>query len=206
MICKRCRTENPTEARYCRNCGASLALYCTNCQANLAADARFCMYCGQAVRVRTADDEARHSRLAAAAPHSLVEKVRTAVISGERRVVTVLFADVVGSTTLAETIDLEKWSSLMNGAFDRITPAIYRYEGTIAHLLGDSMVAFFGAPIAHEDDPLRAVHAALDSLESIQDYASEVNRIFGLDFAMRFCLNTGPVVIGPIGSDMRYDY
>jgi class 3 adenylate cyclase len=164
------------------------------------------MHCGQAVRTRTPDDEARHSRLAATAPQSLADKVRTAVISGERRVVTVLFADVVGSTALSESLDLETWSKVMNGAFDQITPAVYRYEGTIAHLLGDSLVAFFGAPVAHEDDPLRAVHAALDSLDRIHDYAQNIVQRLGIDFAMRFCLNTGPVIVGPIGRDLRYDY
>jgi class 3 adenylate cyclase len=146
-------------------------------------------------------------RLAAAAPAPLVAKVRAAAhLAGERRVVTVLFADVVGSTSLAAQMDAETWMAVMNGAFDRITPAIYRYEGTIAQLVGDGLWAFFGAPVAHEDDPVRAVRAALDLLESAREYADEVRQLYGVEFAMRACLNTGSVVVGPVGDDLRYEY
>jgi serine phosphatase RsbU (regulator of sigma subunit)/class 3 adenylate cyclase len=164
------------------------------------------MFCGQPVRITSPDDEARHTRLAAAAPSRLAEKARAAALTGERRIVTVLFADVVGSTNLAEQVDVEVWTALMNGAFDRITPIVYRYEGTLARLLGDSLVAFFGAPVAHEDDPLRAVRAALESLEAIQAYATEIRQQHGVDFAMRFCLNTGQVVIGQVDKDLRYEF
>lgn len=206
MICPHCQTENPNNARYCANCGLSLTLRCSNCRAELPSGVRFCMQCGQAIRQQTPDDEARHTRLAAAAPGPLVDKVRTSPLAGERRTVTVLFADVVGSTLLADQVDVESWTAIMNGAFERITPAVYRYEGTIARLLGDSLLAFFGAPVAHEDDPLRAVHASLDALEAIREYAQQVERRYGFVFKMRFCLNTGPVVIGPVGSDLKYEY
>ena len=129
------------------------------------------MFCGQAVSQRTPEDDARHTRLAAAVPFPLAAKVRASPFSGKRRVVTVLFADIVGSTALAEQVDLETYTTIINSAFDRVTPAIYRYEGTIAHTLGDSLVAFFGTPVAHEDDPLRAVRAALDLLEAVREYA-----------------------------------
>ena len=206
MHCPRCQTENPPAARFCLNCGTPLSRRCSNCQSELAVDARFCMFCGQPVRTITADDEARHTRLAAAAPVRLAEKARATALTGERRVVTVLFADVVGSTNLAQKVDVATWTATMNGAFDRITPVIYRYEGTIARLLGDSLVAFFGAPVAHEDDPLRPVRAALESLEAVQAYAAEFRRQHGIDFAMRFCLNTGQVVVGQVGKDLRYEF
>jgi serine phosphatase RsbU (regulator of sigma subunit)/class 3 adenylate cyclase/tetratricopeptide (TPR) repeat protein len=206
MQCPRCQTENPSAARFCLNCGTPLNRRCENCQSDLAIDARFCMFCGHPVRMVTADDVARHNRLAAAAPVRLAEKARAGTLSGERRIATVLFADVVGSTNLAQQVDVETWTSIMNGAFDRITPVVYRYEGTIARLLGDSLVAFFGAPVAHEDDPLRAVRAALESLEAVKAYAAEFRQKFGIDFAMRFCLNTGQVVVGQIGKDLRYEF
>jgi class 3 adenylate cyclase len=206
MLCPRCQTENPAAARFCLNCGTPLSRRCENCQSDLAVDARFCMFCGHPVRMVTADDVARHSRLAAAAPVRLAEKARAGTLSGERRIATVLFADVVGSTNLAQQVDVETWTSIMNGAFDRITPVIYRYEGTIARLLGDSLVAFFGAPVAHEDDPLRAVRAALESLEAVKAYAAEFRQKYGIDFAMRFCLNTGQVVVGQVGKDLRYEF
>jgi serine phosphatase RsbU (regulator of sigma subunit)/class 3 adenylate cyclase len=164
------------------------------------------MYCGQAVRVQTPADAARLSRLAAATPPPLAEKVRAAsLLAGERRHVTVLFIDVVGSTSLADQLDVEAWSVLMNGALDRIAPVIYRYEGSIAHMLGDSLVAFFGAPVAHEDDPLRAVMAALDVMEVAREYGGIARQQYGVEFALRACLNYGMVVIGEVGEDLKYE-
>jgi class 3 adenylate cyclase len=195
------------EARFCLNCGAAIIQRCSNCQAELLPDARFCMHCGHPVRDRTADDEARLDRLTAAAPAPLAEKVRAAAdLSGERRIVTVLHVDVVKSTALAEEVGEEAWATIMTSAYDRFAQAIYVYEGTIARLLGDALVAFFGAPVAHEDDPIRAVKAALDLLTIAKEYANEVRRDYGVEFAVRACLNTGPVVIGPVGGDLRYDF
>jgi serine phosphatase RsbU (regulator of sigma subunit)/class 3 adenylate cyclase len=165
------------------------------------------MNCGQPARNSTAADDARLARLAAGAPTPLVNKVRAADrLSGERRLVTILFVDVVGSTELAERMDVEAWTSIMNRALDRFTPIIYRYEGTIAQLLGDALWAFFGAPVTHEDDPVRAVHAALDIMEAAGALAAQVRREYALDFAIRACLNTGSVVVGPVGTDLRYTY
>ncbi len=207
MICPQCGTQNPNEARFCLHCGTALAVKCANCRADLPAGARFCMQCGHPVRSSTPADAARLSRLAAATPLPLARKVRAATdLAGEQRVVTILFADVVGSTALAQQVDAGTWMEIMNGAFDCITPAIYRYEGTIAQLVGDGLWAFFGAPVAHEDDPIRAVRAALDLLDAARDYAQEVRERYGLDFAMRACLNTGPVVMGSIGDDLKVEY
>ena len=133
------------------------------------------MYCGHPVAASSAFDEERLSRLAASAPEPLADKLRASLdITGERRVVTVLLIDVVGSTALAEQLDVESWSTIMNTALERVAPAIYRYEGTIARLMGDALVAFFGAPVAHEDDPVRAVHAALDVIDLAKTYSQEV--------------------------------
>jgi class 3 adenylate cyclase len=207
MKCQQCETENPTGARFCLNCGAPLATRCSDCHAELPGGARFCMHCGQATGTSTPTDEARLSRLAAAVPIPLARKVRAAShLAGERRTVTVLFADVVGSTALARQLGPESWMHVMNGALDRITPAIYRYEGTIARLAEDGLWAFFGAPVAHEDDPTRAVQAALDLVAAVREYAGEVRSRHGVEFAMRACLHTGPVVIGTVGADLRYEY
>jgi class 3 adenylate cyclase len=165
------------------------------------------MSCGAPLGAATPADDARLSRLAAAAPAPLVEKVKAAAhLAGERRIVTALFLDVVGSTSLAEQMDAEDWTSIMNSAFDRFSPIVYRYEGTIARLLGDALLAFFGAPIAHEDDPVRAVHASLELLASATDYAQQVRRQHQIEFAVRIGLNTGPVVVGAVGSDLKYEY
>ncbi|MSP12868.1 MAG: tetratricopeptide repeat protein [Chloroflexi bacterium] len=201
MNCPRCRTAHPPFAKFCMNCGAVLALACANCQAELPPGARFCLHCGQPAGATTPSEDTRLARLATAAPAPLVTR-----LSGERKVVTVLFADVVGSTALAEQMDAEDWTLIMNGAFDLISPAIYRYEGTIARLLGDALLAFFGAPVAHEDDPVRAVHAALEILAAVRTYAAGLQNSRGIPFAMRVGLNTGPVVVGNVGSDLKYEY
>jgi class 3 adenylate cyclase len=206
MQCPNCQTENPANAKFCLNCGAALVQRCSNCQAELPSGAKFCMNCGQPVSVTAPKDDARLTRLAAAAPAPLAAKMRAAHLAGERKMVTALFADVVGSTSLAEQMDAEDWTAVMNRAFDLISPAVYKYEGTIARLLGDAILAFFGAPVAHEDDPVRAIRAGLEVLNIVRDYAEEVRRKHGIDFAMRVGMNTGPVVVGEVGSDLKYEY
>ncbi|HKZ86042.1 MAG TPA: adenylate/guanylate cyclase domain-containing protein [Anaerolineae bacterium] len=206
MQCPACRTDNPQQAAFCMQCGTQLHLTCANCGTALPAQARFCLSCGQPVNVSTPTDNARLTRLTTAAPAPLAEKMRAAHLSGERRTVTVLFADVVGSTALAEKMDAEDWTLIMNRAFDRISPSIYKYEGTIARLMGDAILAFFGAPVAHEDDPARAVRAALGLLTAVTEFAVETKREHGIDFAMRVGLNTGMVVVGEVGSDLKFEY
>ena len=206
MQCPNCQTENPANAKFCLNCGTALMQRCSNCQAELPSGAKFCMNCGQPVTVTAPKDDARLTRLAAAAPAELKNKMRAAHLAGERKTVTCLFADVVGSTSLAEQMDAEDWTAVMNRAFELISKKIYDYEGTIARLLGDALLAFFGAPVAHEDDPVRAVRASLDVLKVVHEYAEEVRRKHGIDFAMRVGLNTGPVVVGEVGSDLKYEY
>jgi len=206
MQCPNCHAENPPQAAFCMQCGAKLSLACSNCGTALPAGARFCMSCGQPVNLSTSTDDVRLARLAAAAPAPLAERMRAAHLTGERRMVTVLFADVVGSTALAEKMDAEDWTLIMNRAFDRISPSIYKYEGTIARLMGDAILAFFGAPVAHEDDPARAVRAALDLLAAVAAFAVETKREHGIDFAMRVGLNTGMVVVGEVGSDLKFEY
>jgi serine phosphatase RsbU (regulator of sigma subunit)/class 3 adenylate cyclase len=205
--CPHCQMQNPRGARFCLNCGTALVQRCPSCQIELPGGARFCLNCGQPIVLRTRADDARLNRLAAAAPVQLVQKVRAAArLAGERRTVTALFVDVVGSTTLAQQVDAADWSAILNGALDRCSPAIYRYEGTIAHLLGDELLAFFGAPVAHEDDPVRAVRAALDLLEAMRLYAQDVCQQHGVEFAVRVSLSTGPVIVGPIDGDLHYEY
>ena len=127
-------------------------------------------------------------------------------MEGERRVVTMLFCDVKGSTAMAETMDPEDWAEIMNGAFERLIAPVYRYEGTLARLMGDAIFAFFGAPIAHEDDPQRAVWAGLDIISGIAAYKEQVRTEHGLDLDVRVGIHTGPVMVGQVGSDLRLEY
>ena len=184
----------------------SQPLSCPRCEAPVPGDARFCASCGLALGEPTETDEARQARLSAAAPSPLIDKMRAAKLTGERKPVTALFADVVGSTALAERMDPEDWTAMMNEAFDHMSKAVFRYEGTIAQLQGDAMLAFFGAPIAHDDDPDRAVHAALEMIVATEEFSRQLRTTHGLDFRIRAGINSGPVVVGNVGSDLRYEY
>jgi class 3 adenylate cyclase len=213
MKCPNCQTENPPHAKFCLNCGTALGQRCANCQSELPAGARFCPNCGQPVGPSTPAEEQRLTQIKAATPPDLAAKMRAAHLAGERKIVTALFLDVVGSTALAEHMDPEDWTLIMNRAFELLSPIVEKdpvtgagYEGTIARLLGDAMLAFFGAPLAHEDDPVRAVRASLDMLEQAREYAVEVRQKYGIDFQVRIGLNTGPVVVGDVGSDLKFEY
>ena len=106
-------------------------------------------------------------------------------MQGERRVVTVLFCDVADSTAMAERLDPEEWAEIMNEAFRYLTAPVTRYGGNVARLMGDAILAFFGAPVAHEDDPQRATLAALDIVEGIKPFREEMEREYDLDFNVR---------------------
>ena len=168
------------------------------------------MNCGASVEATDGKDEAqtveRQALIAAVTPAPLVQKMRSAKLTGERKPVTALFADVVGSTSLAERMDAEDWTQMINEAFELMSRAIFRYEGTIAQLQGDALLAFFGAPVAHEDDPDRAVRAALDMIAETDEFARQLKQERGIDFRIRAGINTGPVIVGNVGSDLRYEY
>lgn len=150
------------------------------------------------------------SELHRAMPEAYASKLRdaraTGSMLGERRVVTVLFCDVTGSVAMAGELDPEDWAEIMDDAFEHMIPPIYRYEGTVARLMGDGVLAFFGAPIAHEDDPQRAVLAGLEMLEGIEQFSDQLKERSELNFEVRIGINTGTVVVGPIGSDFAMEY
>ncbi len=181
---------------------------CPGCSTSNPDEARFCLNCGTRLDVAAGVDEETH--LEPYLPKAMRSKLEAARIGrameGERRVVTMLFCDVKGSTAMAERLDPEEWAEIMNGAFEHLIAPIYRYEGTLARLMGDAIFAFFGAPIAHEDDPQRAVSAGLDIVDAIRVYREELEADRGLDLNVRVGINTGPVVVGQVGSDLRLEY
>ena len=131
---------------------------------------------------------------------------RSGKMAGERRFVTMLFCDVVGSTAASEQLDPEEWIEIINGAFEFMITPIYHYEGTVARSMGDAILAFFGAPIAHEDDPQRAILAGLEIVNRVQQYCREVISEWVLEINVRVGINSGLVVVGAVGSDLRLEY
>jgi class 3 adenylate cyclase/tetratricopeptide (TPR) repeat protein len=186
------------------------------------AEARFCDACGHALASAPADRGDTATRPGAPAgaderaarppfgytPKHLAEKILTtrSALEGERKQVTVLFADCVGFTALSHRLDPEDLHAIMDGYFHRVLDAVHRYEGTVNQFTGDGVMALFGAPIAHEDHAVRAVAAALAIQQALVEFAASLKSARGLDFAIRIGLNTGPVVVGRIGDDLRMDY
>ena len=207
MRCPRCQQDNPPHARFCLGCGARLALACGSCGVELPGGARFCLQCGQAV----AGDTAAPMRSPAPetyTPKHLVEKILTskAALEGERKQVTVLFADLKGSMELLADRDPEEARKLLDPVLERMMEAVHRYEGTVNQVMGDGIMALFGAPLAHEDHAVRACYAALRMQEAVKRYAEEVRRADGLTVRIRVGLNSGEVVVRAIGSDLHMDY
>lgn len=179
MNCPQCQTANPEGARFCMNCGSALTITCPNCGTKgLPMGVKFCPECG----------------------HAFEES------KGERRVVSILFCDVTGSTSMAGLLDPEEWTEIMNQAFEYFTRPVARYDGTVARLMGDAILAFFGAPKAHEDDPQRAVLVGLEIVSGVQEFREQLRQSRSLDFNVRVGINTGLVVVGAVGSDQKIEY
>jgi len=206
VTCAGCGQANPTGAQFCGACGSRLTAVCPACQAPNPPANRFCHQCGGPL---AADRPAAEPFASPSAytPKHLAEKILTTAgaLKGERKQVTVLFVDVSGFTSLSAGLDPEEVHRLMSRAFDLMLAEVHRYEGTVNQFLGDGIMALFGAPIAHEDHAQRAVHAALGIARALEAYQAEL-RPRGITFRARQGLNTGLVVVGSIGSDLRMDY
>jgi class 3 adenylate cyclase/tetratricopeptide (TPR) repeat protein len=207
MRCPGCQQDNPAHARFCLGCGARLALACGACGVELPGGARFCLQCGQPVGGATAAP-VRSPAPETYTPKHLVEKILTskAALEGERKQVTVLFADLKGSMELLADRDPEEARKLLDPVLERMMEAVHRYEGTVNQVMGDGIMALFGAPLAHEDHAVRACYAALRMQEIVKRYAEEVRRAQGLTVRIRVGINSGEVVVRAIGSDLHMDY
>jgi len=207
MQCLRCQQENPAHARFCLGCGARLALTCVKCGTELPVGARFCLQCGQSVSPEPAA-QSRFTSPEAYTPRHLAEKILTSkgAVEGERKQVTVLFADLKGSMELLADQDPEEARKLLDPVLERMMEAVHHYEGTVNQVMGDGIMALFGAPLAHEDHAVRACYAALRMQRRVTLYADELQRGGGTPVQIRIGLNSGEVVVRAIGSDLRMDY
>jgi class 3 adenylate cyclase/tetratricopeptide (TPR) repeat protein len=177
---------------------------CAACGHANRAHAKFCEECGAALTAPSAAPPDPR----AYTPRHLIERILTsrAALQGERKPVTVLFVDVQGSMALAERVDPEEWHAIMNQFFTILSEGVHRFEGSVNQYTGDGVMALFGAPLAYEDHAQRACYAALHLIGTLREYAQVLRRERGLQFSVRMGLNSGEVVVGAIGDDLRMDY
>jgi class 3 adenylate cyclase/tetratricopeptide (TPR) repeat protein len=205
MHCPRCGFENPEGMKFCGQCASPLGRRCPQCGFDNPPGFAFC---GQCATPLTAAPSMAAPSPQTYTPAHLVEKILTSktALEGERKQVTVLFTDLKGSMELLSDRDPEEARAILDPVLERMMAAVHRYEGTVNQVMGDGIMALFGAPIAHEDHAVRACYAALAMQASVKQYAGEVQRTKGVPIHIRVGLNAGEVVVRSIGSDLHMDY
>src|SRR2546428_909029 len=206
MRCPQCRQDNPAGAKFCAGCGGRLEAVCPACGHPNLPSSRFCNECGNPVAAPSVAAAALVSP-ESYTPRYLAQKILTSrhALEGERKQVTVLFADMKGSMELLAARDPEEARKILDPVLERMMEAVHRYEGTVNQVMGDGIMALFGAPLAHEDHAVRACYAALAMQQAIRRYTAEVRRDHGVEVQIRVGLNSGEVVVRAIVSDLRMD-
>jgi class 3 adenylate cyclase/tetratricopeptide (TPR) repeat protein len=213
MRCPSCGFENPEGLKFCNECGTPLRMLCAQCGFANQPQAKFCGECGAALLPQAGASTAPpgaprpHAPLSYTPTH-LAEKILTSktALEGERKQVTVLFADLKGSMELLADRDPEDARAILDPVLERMMNAVHCYEGTVNQVMGDGIMALFGAPIAHEDHAVRACYAALAMQTAIRRYSEDLRRTQGLEVQIRAGLNSGEVVVRAIGNDLHMDY
>lgn len=208
MKCPNCQHENREDAAFCLKCGEKLELLCPQCGRSSPAEAIFCDKCGQDLRKTQETHPIDYSEPQSYTPKHLAGKIlaNRSAIEGERKLVTVFFADVANYTAMSEKLDPEEVHQIMDGCFKILMDEIHQHEGTINQFTGDGVMALFGAPVAHEEHAQRACHAALAIRKAMEPYGEKIKQDCGVEFKMRIGLNSGHVIVGSIGDDLRMDY
>src|SRR5262245_25261536 len=224
VLCLACQHTNDERAKFCDQCGQPFEMRCPTCDGPNRPGARFCSACGQSLtplpdssqrpagpatapgRLPSLDDKLDH--LQRYLPAHLADKIlaNRGRLAGERKLVTVLFADLVGYTALSAQVGEEGLFALMDELYELLIHEVHRYEGTVNELTGDGLVAFFGAPLAVEQAPQRAVRAALALQEAVARVSARVERARRVRVQLRVGINTGPVIVGTVGNNLRMDY
>src|SRR3989454_9166915 len=206
MKCPRCQHENRPGAKFWEECAAPLGRVCPNCSSQVSATAKFCPECAHPLAAPSV--EPRFASPRTYTPKHLAERILTskAALEGQRKQVTVLFADLKGSMELLADRDPEEARQILDPVLEQMMEAVHRFEGTVNQVMGDGIMALFGAPLAHEDHAVRACYAALAMQESVKRYASEVRRSHAAVVKIRVGLNSGEVVVRALGSDLHVDY
>jgi class 3 adenylate cyclase/tetratricopeptide (TPR) repeat protein len=208
MKCSKCQAENPDGAKFCGECGHKFEMVCPECGKGNSPGNKYCNDCGHALRRPQESTKIDYQAPQSYTPKHLAGKILTTrkSMEGERKLVTVLFADVAGFTALSEKLEPEEVHQIMEGCLKILMDGIHKYEGTINQFTGDGVMALFGAPLAHEDHAQRACYAALAIQKELIEYAEKIRKEYGQEFKMRIGLNSGPVVVGAIGDDLHMDY
>ncbi len=207
MQCPQCQHAN-TGGKFCGECGARLELRCAACGEPNPPGNKFCQECGERLAAAPTATKPAAPSPVAYTPQHLAERIIASrgALEGERKQVTVLFADLKGSMELLADRDPEEARRVLDPVLERMMEAVHRYEGTVNQVMGDGIMALFGAPIAHEDHAVRACYSALHMQEAVKQYAEEIRSTIGLPIQIRVGLNSGEVVVRAIGSDLRMDY
>src|SRR5438105_6780420 len=204
--CPRCQHENSSAMKFCGECGARLVAVCAACGASSAPTQKFCGDCG--APLTQTGSTAKFASPEIYTPKHLAEKILISknALEGERKQVTVLFADLKGSMELLAERDPEEARRILDPVLEHMMQAVHRYEGTVNQVMGDGIMALFGAPLAHEDHAVRACYAALAMQETVGHYGAALRRSQGLDVQIRVGLHSGEVVVRAIGNDLHMDY
>ncbi len=208
MKCPKCQAENRDGVKFCEECGTRMEIECPGCGAKIPLGKKFCGECGHKIDQTPAPPSLDYDQPKSYTPKYMADKILTtrSSIEGEHKLVTVLFADVANFTGISEKLGPEDVHQIMDGCFKILMDEIHKYEGTINQFTGDGVMALFGAPLSHEDHGQRACYASLAIQGAMRTYGEKIMLQNGVDFQMRIGLNSGSVVVGAIGDDLRMDY
>ncbi len=206
--CPSCQKNNPDMSKFCNHCGGRLEAICRACGQTNPIAANFCNSCGQLLdgdqKKPTLNRD--HSRSYPMDAKKSKTRSNHNIVQGERKRVTVLFADTVNYTAMSETLDPEEVHGIMDGCSRILTDQVQRFDGKVNQFTGDGIMALFGAPLAQEDHAQKACYAALAVQEALVGYSKSLNKRLGINFNMRIGLNSGLVIVGGVGSDQQMDY
>lgn len=208
MKCPECQFDNLEGAKFCNECGCKLEDLCPECGKSNPQGSKFCNECGHHLRASKEISPIDYATPKSYTPKFLADKILTSrsSIEGEKKLVTVLFADVANYTAIAESLNAEEIHQIMDRFFKLLMDEIHKYEGTVNQFTGDGIMSLFGAPLAQENHAQRACYAALAIQRSMAGFGDSLKNDREIDFKLRIGLNTGPVVVGSIGDDLRMDY
>ena len=216
MKCPKCQFENPDSAKFCNECGSRLEITCSSCGKINSLSSKFCNECGHKITIIFSKQPSKElsfdeklAKIQRYLPKDLTEKIlaQRDKIEGERKQVTVMFCDIEGFTAITEKLGSEEMYSIMDEVYEILIHKVHDYEGTVNELTGDGIMALFGAPIALEDAPQRAIRSALAIHREINNFSDQLKSEKKMPpIKMRIGIHTGPVIVGTLGNDLRVEF